>query len=231
MVIHTTDSGHLHFPDTSGGLLARVKGPPATQPDIEGDPSSDVNNDVVGRIRPAPDTFPIRGEGAQVKLINTTQGLIMRADHVVRDFLEDVHRELGEIVKNASGEAAPIGFLQQASPSLDVIRLQGLMNRAELFLENHSTARFDGLGPSLVVRNVASEGLKLFEHLRLSMGQVIHKGTVSPSERTPVLEQLVEMRGQLRGLVHHFDARMLEFAGALHQTMQQKNDGDGPHAA
>lgn len=213
--------------------FAKARGPwrPPAAPDSDTQPASPV----IGRIQPEPDAYPIRGEGAQVQLIKTTQGLVMRADHVVRDFLEDVHRELGEIVKSGSGEGSPIGFKGRVSPEVDLVRLDGLINRGELFLDSHSSARFDGLGPSLVVRNVASEGLKLFEHLRLALNDLIRDGRVVESNRPIVLGELVEMRGNLRSLVHHFDSRMLEFAASLRQKMADQagleGGDDGPRAA
>ncbi len=219
--------------------LAKVRGPgrPHTDKTDKIVPEADLRRDnpaVIGRINPEPDHYPIRGEGAQLKLMKTTQGLIMRADHVVRDFLEDVHRELGEIVKAGSGEGAPIGYSGRTSPEIDLVRLGGLINRGELFLDSHSSARFDGMGPSLVVRNVASEGLKMFEHLKLALNELVREGRVAESSRPTVLAELVEMRGNLRSLVHHFDSRMLEFAATLQQKMAELGEGDGdsgPRAA
>jgi|GEM_PF-6891545 len=177
---------------------------------------SALHNSQIGR-RPASSVtnYPVKGEGVRINIINTSQGAIMRADHVVRDFLDNAHRELGDIVKSASGQAIPIGFTKQSGPQIDTSRLEGLLNRAGLFLEEHSTARADGFGPSLVVREISSEGLKLFEHLRIALEESVRNGVVSAHNKSDVLMRLVEMRANLRSLVHHFDARMLEFGAEL----------------
>lgn len=185
---------------------------------------------VIGRINPPAQPYPIRGEGVQLKLIKTSEGvIIMRADHIVRDFLEEAHREMGEILKGASGSGSRIGFTAQEGSPLDVGKLEGLINRAGLFMEAHSSARFDGFGPSLVVRNVASEGLKIFEHLRLATDQATSNGSISAREKSTLLAHLIEVRGTVRSLIHHFDTQMLQYSEVLQRQMQMTS-GD-PHPA
>jgi hypothetical protein len=214
--------------------LAKIHGPKRPPPATEDVRRTD--DPVVGRISPKAEAVPLRGEGAQLKLYKTTQGAIMRADHVVRDFLEDSHKEIGEIVKGASGPTSPVGLLNRTNPEIDLVRLGGLINRAELFLDAHSAARFDGLAPSLIVRNVSSEGLKLFEHLKLTLDELSRNGRIPESARSMALEQLVELRGSLRSLVHHFDSRMLQVFSAMHgagEGTESESDAgdDGPTRA
>ena len=193
----------FNLPKTAANKLQQPNTPTLQSAQIERRPPGSVTN------------YPIKGEGVEIKIIKTSQGVIMRADHVVRDFLDNAHKELGDSVKSASGHAVPIGFTEQNGPQIDAPRLEGLLNRAGLFLEEHSSARFDGFGPSLVVREVSSEGLKLFEHLRIVLEESVRNGAVSAHNKSEVLMRLVEMRGSLRSLVHHFDARMLELGAEL----------------
>lgn len=167
----------------------------------------------------------IVGTAVELQIVSTAQGSIMRAEHSVREFLEQAHQQLGEIVRSGSGVRAPIGFANKAQPEVDISKLEGLVNCAGLFLDVHAVARADGFGPSLLVREISSEGLKIFEHLRLELITLNVDGQVSEGCRQPLLGYLVEVRGSLRGLLQHFDSGMLQFTA----TAQAHSD-DAPEA-
>ncbi|NDC37251.1 MAG: hypothetical protein EBZ48_04280 [Proteobacteria bacterium] len=146
----------------------------------------------------------------RLEVSNKNGSIEVSVEHPMRDVLEQLGERLAQFISANMRPSAPIGLTSRSPERVEMAKLVAELKCGFRELERNASVRGDGLGPSLVVRRVASEASALVEHMLIDLIATRCDGRLPEGEVQEVLHTLTTLKHGLRQLIQQFDVLVIQ---------------------